>query len=382
MQSAVTYLKSWFGRFEAVSHRRPDPWLWLPAMALLMLGCLMVLNTTYFMSQEKTGDAFHFFKLHLLHLGVGLAMLMVLSQFSLRGLRRLVVPLVVVSVAMLIMLHIPGLGMMRGGARRWLRLGPYVCEPVEFVKLTVVFFLAEFLSKRQQRMRLFKQGPMLAFLIVGLIALTILKQPDLGNSVMIALVLFVMLYAAGAQVKHLGMAGGAALCILVLQTMAKTYRMRRVTAFLHPWETARGAGFQLIQSFIALGTGGGWGVGLGEGRQKMFYLPEAHTDFIFAVVGEEFGILGGVVVVALFCVILFRGMRIAQDEPDAFASLLAVGLTASLSLQALINMAVVIGMIPTKGLPLPFLSYGGTAIMMSMAALGALLALGRRPAVR
>ncbi len=158
--------------------------------------------------------------------------------------------------------------------------------------------------------------------------------------------------------------------------------MRRVTAFLASVGDRAGAGFQLIQSFIALGAGGGWGVGLGEGRQKMYYLPQAHTDFIFAVVGEEFGILGGVVVVALFCVILFRGMKIAHDEPDPFASLLAVGLTASLSFQALINMAVVIGLIPTKGLPLPFLSYGGTAIMMSMAALGALLALGRRPAVQ
>jgi cell division protein FtsW len=382
MRSAVTYLKSWFGRFEAVGHRRPDPWLWLPAMALLMLGCLMVLNTTYFMSQEKTGDAFHFFKLHLLHLGIGLAMLIALSQFSLRGLRRLVFPLLVISVAMLVMLYVPHLGIVRGGARRWLRLGPYVCEPVEFAKLALVFFLADFLSRRQERMRFFEQGPLPAFLIVAPIALMILKQPDLGNTVMIALVLFAMLYAAGAQMKHLGMAGGAALCILVVQTMAKAYRMRRVTAFLHPWETAQGAGFQLIQSFIALGAGGGWGVGLGEGRQKMFYLPQAHTDFIFAVVGEEFGILGGVIVVALFCMILFRGMRIAQDEPDPFASLLAVGLTASLSLQALINIAVVIGMIPTKGLPLPFLSYGGTAIMMSMAALGALLALGRRPAVR
>jgi cell division protein FtsW len=382
MRSAVTYLKSWFGRFEAVSQRRPDPWLWLPAMALLMLGCLMVLNTTYFMSQEKTGDAFHFFKLHLLHLAVGLAMLMALSQFSLRGLRRLVFPLLVISVAMLLMLYIPHLGMVRGGARRWLKLGPYVCEPVEFAKLALVFFLADFLSKRQDRIRLFEQGPLPAFLIIAPIALMILKQPDLGNTVMIALVLFAMLYAAGAQMKHLSMAGGAALCILVLQTMAKAYRMRRVTAFLHPWETARGAGFQLIQSFIALGAGGGWGVGLGEGRQKMYYLPQAHTDFIFAVVGEEFGILGGVIVVALFCVILFRGMKIAHDEPDGFASLLAVGLTASISFQALINMAVVIGMIPTKGLPLPFLSYGGTAIMMSMAALGALLALGRRPAVR
>jgi cell division protein FtsW len=382
MRSAVTYLKSWFGRFEAVSPRRPDPWLWLPAMALVMLGCLMVLNTTYFMSQEKTGDAFHFFKLHLLHLGVGLLMLIALSQFSLRGLRRLVIPIFAISVAMLILLYVPGLGLVRGGARRWLRLGPYVCEPVEFVKLAVVFFLAEFLSKRQDRIRLLKQGPVAASLVIAPIALMVLKQPDLGNTVMIALVLFAMLYAAGAEWKHLASGGGIALALLVIQTMAKSYRMRRVTAFLHPWETAQGAGFQLIQSFIALGAGGGWGVGLGEGRQKMYFLPQAHTDFIFAVVGEEFGIVGGVIVVALFCIILFRGMKIAHDEPDAFASLLAVGLTASLSFQALINMAVVIGLIPTKGLPLPFLSYGGTAIMMSMAALGALLALGRRPAVR
>jgi cell division protein FtsW len=382
MRSAVTYLKSWFGRFEAVSQRRPDPWLWLPAAALLMLGCLMVLNTTYFMSQEKTGDAFHFFKLHLLHLGVGALMLMLLSQFSLRGLRRLVFPLLVLSCGMLLMLHVPGFGIVRGGARRWLKLGPYVCEPVELAKLAVIFFLAEFLSKREDRIRLLQQGPIPAFAFVAPIALLTLTQPDLGNTVMIALVLFVMLYAAGAQIKHLAVAGAGGVGILVLQTIAKAYRVRRVTAFLHPWATARGAGFQLIQSFIALGAGGGWGVGLGEGRQKMFFLPEAHTDFIFAVVGEEFGILGGIIVVALFGVILFRGMKIAHDEPDAFASLLAVGLTASLSFQAFINMAMVIGLIPTKGLPLPFLSYGGTAIMMSMAALGALLALGRRPAVR
>jgi cell division protein FtsW len=191
-----------------------------------------------------------------------------------------------------------------------------------------------------------------------------------------------MLYAAGARLKHLAEAGSLALVFLVVQAVSKSYRMRRFTAFLDPWQTARGAGFQLIQSFIALGAGGGWGVGLGSGRQKMYYLPQAHTDFIFAVVGEEFGIFGAMVVIGLFCVILFRGMKIAHDEPDLFASLLAVGLTASLTLQALINMAVVIGLIPTKGLPLPFLSYGGTAIVMAMAALGALLALGRRPAVR
>jgi cell division protein FtsW len=199
---------------------------------------------------------------------------------------------------------------------------------------------------------------------------------------MLVLILFAMLFAAGARPVHLGAAGGAALAILTLQAVAKPYRMRRFAAFLDPWRTARGAGFQLIQSFIALGNGGGWGQGLGAGRQKMFYLPQAHTDFVFAVVVEDLGIAGALAIFILFGMILFRGMRIAREEPDTFASLLATGLTALLSLQALINMAVVIGLVPTKGLPLPFLSYGGTSIVMALAELGVLLSLSRRPAVR
>jgi cell division protein FtsW len=199
---------------------------------------------------------------------------------------------------------------------------------------------------------------------------------------MIVLITFAMLFAAGARPWHLGAAGAVALAGLALQAVSKAYRMRRLVSFLDPWQSARGAGFQLVQSYIALGAGGKWGVGLGAGRQKMFYLPQAHNDFIFAVIGEELGIAGALAVIGLFGVILFRGMRIAHDEPDPFASLLAVGLTALLSMQALINIAVVIGLIPTKGLPLPFLSYGGTAMIMAMATLGALLALGRRPAVR
>jgi cell division protein FtsW len=382
MRSAVTYLKSWFGRFEAVEYRRPDPWLWLPAAALLLLGLLMVLNTTYFLGLEKTGDAFHFFKQHLVRIFAGTLVMLLLSQFSLTGLRRLVFPLTIISLAMLVMVYVPHLGLVRGGARRWLQLGPIILEPSELVKLALVFLLAHLLSKRGERMRSFEQGALPAFLIVAPIALLLLKQPDFGSTVMISVLLFVMLYAAGAELKHLGIAATGALCLLVFQAFAKSYRMKRMTAFLDPWIVARGAGFQLVQSFIALGAGGGWGVGLGAGRQKMFYLPQSHTDFIFAVVGEELGIAGAVAVMLLFCVILFRGMRIAHEEPDGFASLLAVGLTSLLSLQALINMSVVVGMIPTKGLPLPFLSYGGTAIVMAMAALGALLALGRRPAVR
>ena len=382
MRNAATYIKSWFGRFDAVTYRRPDPWLWLPAAVLLLLGLLMVLNTTYFLGIEKKGDAFHFFKLHLAHIVAGFIILMLLSQFSLAGLRRIVMPLFIVSLVMLVLLYVPGLGLMKGGARRWLKLGPVVAEPSELVKFALVFFLAKFLSKRQERIREFTHGPLAVFLIVGPITLIILKQPDFGSTVMIALILFAMLWAAGARWQHLATAGSGAIGLLVFQAVAKSYRMKRLTTFLDPWSVARGAGFQLVQSFIALGEGGKWGVGLGAGRQKMFYLPEAHTDFVFAVVGEEFGLVGAAVVVALFLVILFRGMRIAHDEPDPFASLLAVGLTALLSIQALINMSVVIGLIPTKGLPLPFLSYGGTSIIIAMAALGALLALGRRPAVR
>jgi cell division protein FtsW len=376
------YLKSWFARFETVGARRPDPWLWVPAAVLLMLGLLMVLDTTYFLGLEKTGDPFHFFKLQLVHIAAGLVALMVLSQLSVYGLRKIVIPLAIFSAILLILLYLPGFGMVRGGARRWLHLGPLVLEPSEFIKIALVFFLADFLSRRIDRMKSFAQGALPAFVIVAPVAILLLKQPDFGNTVMIALVLFAMLFAAGASLRQLGIAGTGAVGVLVMQAVAKSYRVKRLTTFLNPWLSARGAGFQLTQSFIALGEGGKWGVGLGVGRQKMFYLPAAHTDFMFAVIGEDFGLVGAAVVTGLFLVILFRGMKIAHDEPDPFASLLAVGLTSLLSLQALVNMAVVIGMIPTKGLPLPFLSYGGTAIVISMATLGALLALGRRPAVR
>jgi cell division protein FtsW len=376
------YLKSWFARFETVGARRPDPWLWVPGAVLLMLGLMMVLDTTYFLGLEKTGDPFHFFKLQLVHIAAGLVALLLLSQLSVYGLRKIVVPLAIFSGVLLVCLYVPGLGVVRGGARRWLHLGPVILEPSEFIKIALVFFLADFLSRRIDRMKSFAQGALPAFVIVAPIAILVLKQPDFGNTVMIAAILFAMLFAAGASLKQLGVAGAGAVGILVMQAVAKSYRVKRLTTFLNPWLSARGAGFQLTQSFIALGEGGKWGVGLGVGRQKMFYLPAAHTDFVFAVIGEDFGLVGAAVVTGLFLVILFRGMKIAHDEPDPFASLLAVGLTALLSLQALVNMAVVIGMIPTKGLPLPFLSYGGTAIVISMATLGALLALGRRPAVR
>lgn len=380
MRNAAEYFRSWFGSSESVARARPDRWLWIPATVLLVLGLLMVLNTTYFMSAQSSGSPFLYFKRQLVNIALGMVALVVLSSFSLRGLRRLAMPMMLAAVIMMVALWLPGLGLVRGGARRWLRLGPVVAEPSELLKLAMVFFLARFLSNREERMSRFSTGPLPVFLIIGPLALIVLKQPDFGATVMLGLLLFAMLFAAGARPGHLGAAGGIALAGLAFQAVHEAYRVKRLTAFLDPWATARGAGFQLIQSFIALGAGGKWGVGLGAGRQKMFYLPQAHTDFVFAVVGEEFGIAGALAVIALFCVILLRGMRIARREPDSFGSLLAVGITALLSLQAVINMAVVIGLVPTKGLPLPFLSYGGSAMIVSLAALGVLIGLGRRPA--
>ena len=383
MRNAVEYFRSWFGHFEQqLSWRRPDPWLCVPAMALIALGTLMVLDTTYFLGRERAGDAFHFFRLHLVHVGAGLLICVIISQFSLAGLRRLVVPLGAIAIVLLIVVWIPGLGVVRGHARRWVRLGPVLAEPSELVKFALVFFLSDFLAKRQETIQEFARGALPALIVVAPVTLLVLMQPDFGATVMIVVLLFALLYAAGARPRHLAAAGGCAFAVLALQAVARPYRIRRFVAFFDPWRTARTAGFQLIQSFIALGGGGSLGRGLGAGRQKMFYLPEAHTDFVFAVITEDFGIIGALVVFLLFGTLLFRGMRIARMEPDPFASLLAVGLTVLLSLQALMNMAVVIGLVPTKGLPLPFLSYGGTSMVMALAELGALLALSRRPAVR
>jgi cell division protein FtsW len=379
MQTAGRYFKSWFAPFE--QWRVFDPWLCVPAALLLLLGTLMVLNTTDFLGRVKTGDGFHFFKAQLMHVGIGIVIGAVLSQFSPTGLRRLVVPLVFVAGALMLAVWIPGVGLVRGGARRWVRLGPLVAEPSELLKLALVFFLANFLAQRQERIRSLKAGVLpVLFVVLALVAM-LLKQPDFGSAAIVVALAFAMVLAAGARLKHLAATGAIALAGLAVQAIAEPYRIKRFAAFLDPWRVARGAGFQLIQSFIALGEGGKWGQGLGAGQQKMFYLPQAHTDFVFAVVIDDFGLVGGLLVLTLYGVVLLRGMRIAQTETDSFASLLGVGISSLFALQVLINVAVVIGLLPTKGLPLPFLSYGGSSAIMALAQLGVLLGLSRHPVI-
>jgi len=277
----------------------------------------------------------------------------------------------------LVLVLVPGIGVERGGARRWLGFGPLSLQPSELAKIALVLYLAHSLVKKRERVTTFTLGVLPHCLVGGAVAGLALLEPDFGTAVLAGGVLVCMLFVGGVPARYLLAPAVAAVPALAFLVMREPYRLKRVLAFLDPELDPLGINFQLKQSFIAFGSGGVWGVGLGESRQKMFYLPEAHTDFIYSVVGEELGLAGAVLVLGLFAIVGVRGFRIALRHPDPFASLLAFGLTLSLVLQAVVNVGVVLGCLPTKGLALPFVSYGGSAMMASLVQIGMLLALAR-----
>jgi len=356
---------------------RPDFWLLTAVAGLLGFGVVMVLNVSYFLAEARYGDPYLFFRKHVIAVAVGVVLMLIVSRLRLELLERwasIVLPLCVLA---LLLVLTPGIGAERGGARRWIAFGGFSLQPSEFVKLGVVFFLARWISRHREVMHQFRNGVVPAMVCVGVCSGLILCQPDFGTAVILGLLLLLMLYVGGAQPLHvLGLVGCGAIAMIAAVQLAP-YRMRRLLAFLDPWQQSQDAGFQLVQSLIAFGSGGLSGVGLGQSKQKMLFLPEAHTDFIFALVGEELGVIGAIVVLALFAVVALRGFRVAARHPDSFASLLAFGLTAVLMLSAVVNVGVVLGMLPTKGLPLPFLSYGGSALLATMLEVGVLAALSR-----
>jgi cell division protein FtsW len=354
-----------------------DPWLVLAVAALLALGLVMVFNVSYFWGQDRFGDPFYFFRKHCIAIAVGALACVGASRLSSAAYRRATYPLLLAVLLALGLVLVPGVGVARSGARRWLALGPLAFQPSELAKFAVVLFLAHSLAKKGPRVREFGKGIVPHVAVAGLVAGLCLCEPDFGTAVLTAAVLVLMLFVGGVRVRHLLVIAAAGLPLAVYELLHAGYRVRRLSVFLHPGDDPRGIGFQLMQSFIAFGSGGLWGVGLGESRQKMFFLPAAHTDFIFAVVGEELGLMGALLVLALFATLAYRGFRIALRHPDPFASLLAFGTTLLLVLEAAINVAVVLGCLPTKGLALPFVSYGGSAILAALAETGVLLALAR-----
>ena len=351
----------------------PDLWLFGVVVALCSVGVVMVYSASAIIAADRFHDPFFFLKKQFFWAVLGIACLWGAMRVDYRRLERLVVPLLVISLVLLLLVLVPPFGQQINGTRRWLRGGPLSFQPVELAKFSLVLYLAAFLSRRQALMPSFSQGLLPPLLVAGLMAGLTILQPDLGNSLALIILTLALAYLAGARVAHMLAIAGAALPAVGLLIALRPYRWRRMLAFVNPWDDPQGSGFQIIQSFLALGSGGWFGLGLGESKQKLFYLPEPYTDFIFAIIGEELGLLGATVIVGLFAVLIWRGLRIGLRAPDAFGGYLALGLTVMLATQTLVNLGVVTGTLPTKGLPLPFVSFGGSALLMTMFSTGVLL---------
>ena len=355
-----------------------DKWMLLAVVGLLVVGVTMVLSTSYLYSQERYGDGTYFFRKQMIAMGAGAVALIACAMIPSALYRKFAYPLLALSFIILALVLVPGVGVNRGGARRWIMFPGFAFQPSELAKLALVFYLAHSMAKKEQMIRRFCVGVLPHLIVFGLFAGMLLLEPDFGTALMLSMLLYFMLFIGGARVHHLLGTGLMALPVLIYVMTKADYRIRRLMSFLDPWSDAAGSGFHVIQSLIAFGSGQIWGRGLGESRQKLFYLPEAHTDFVFSVIGEELGLLGALAVLALFGVIIARGLQLTAKIEEPFDQYLAFGLTVLLGLQALIHMGVVMGLMPTKGLVLPFISYGGSAMVINLMEAGILLGLSRR----
>lgn len=360
-----------------------DFMLLFTVIAMVVFGLIMVYSASFIFAQEKTCDGFSFIKKQIFFALIGFAGLAATSRLDYRRWYQWAYPFLGLSVLLLIAVLIPGIGARVGGARRWIRLAGVNFQPGELAKFAVIFFAASQLTRKMERLSNWVAGIISPFLVPLPALFLLLLQPDFGTTVMICLVLFTLIYLAGVPRRFLAAALALAGCTGAWLALGTGYRRARVMTYLNPWHDPGGKGFQIIQSLTGLHNGHLWGVGLGNGKEKLFYLPEAHNDFIFAVIGEELGFIGVIAVVTAFLYLIYRGLRIAylaqKNYRDGFGMLLAAGITLALGLQAFVNIAVVMGVLPTKGLTLPFISYGGSALMVDLFAVGVLLSVARGP---
>ena len=354
----------------------PDFVLFITALTLLGIGLIMVFSSSAVTANVNYGDAYYFFKKQLMWAIISVVAMIIVMKLNFSRLKDFAIPLMVIAVVCL-MLVITPLGMDVKGSSRWFNLGFFRFSPSEFAKVALVMFLARSLDIKLDKISSFTKGVLPFLVMLVLICGLIMLQPDLGTSFTIAATVFFMLMVAGAQWIHLGLITLSGIVAVAAAIILEPYRMERVTAFMNPWKYASDEGFQTIQSLYALGSGGLFGMGLGRSRQKFFYLPEQHTDFIFAILGEELGFIGACLVVTLFLLFAWRGFKIAINAPDNFSRLLAAGVTIMITFQAAINIGVVSGALPVTGITLPFISYGGTSLLFTMIGVGLLLNISR-----
>lgn len=353
--------------------RQYDSTILILTVALACFGVLMVYSSSSIMADRRYHDSFYFLKRQGLFAVLGFAVLAVTMRIDYHWWRKLSVPLLIACTLLMAAVFIPGVGHEAGGASRWIKVLGFTFQPSEAAKIGLIFYLAHSATKKEDRLKEFKYG-FVPYMVVLFVLLTLmLLQRDLGGSATLAIVTGAMLLVAGTKWRYLILSVLSAVPMLVWLVMHEEYRRQRIMAFWDPWQDPRDTGFQIIQSWMGFGVGGLTGQGLGEGKQKLFFLPEAHTDFIFSVVGEELGFVAVVIVITMFLGVVLLGLRVASQSNDGFGRLTAFGISLLFGLQAFANMAVVVGLVPNKGLALPLLSYGGTSLLCTLFSIGVLL---------
>jgi cell division protein FtsW len=350
----------------------PDKWLFAATVGLALFGVVMVYSASAVMALRDNGSQFHYVIKQSIWTGIGFIAMLAAMQFDYNRLRdrRIVYGLLLLTVLLLMAVFaFPAVN----GAQRWIKLKGFSVQPSELSKLSLAIFLAYFLERKVGEEQSFWRTFVPAALVTGILALLIVAEPDLGTAMMLLVIFGVLIYTAGARLLHLGAMALPALVGVIGLLVFVPFRMRRMVMFLDPWADPQGSGFQVVQSLIAIGSGGPNGLGFAQGKQKMLFLPFAHSDFIFAVVGEELGLLGTMTVLLVFGLFLWRGLRASLLAPDRFAMLLSLGIVTGIVVQALFNISVVLSLVPTKGIPLPFISYGGSSLVPTLAAVGILL---------
>ncbi len=349
----------------------PDLIVFLATLGLLSAGIVMVFSASSVTAYMRHGDALFFLKRQLIWTIIGVGAMIAVMRIDYNNWRKWSIPLLLVTIVLLVLVLVPGVSDEISGARRWIRLGPIGIQPSEIAKLGIIVFLSAFLaSKRTSQSLVYLVIPILIF---SIIAGLIMMEPDLGTTVALAGVLAIMLFAGGINLKYLMVLGAMGISSLLYLALSEDYRRDRLLSFRDPWSDPGDTGWHIIQSLLALGSGGLFGLGLGQSKQKYLWLPERHTDFIYSVIGEELGFIGCFAIIVLFFLFAWRGYRIAITAPDAFGSLMAAGITSMIVLQALINIAVVSGSMPITGISLPFVSYGGSSLGLSLVSVGILL---------
>ncbi len=352
--------------------RPPDRWTLLPVIALTLFGILMVYDSSVAIAIRDFGNQYYFVREQLKWLLAGYIFLIIFSFIDYHALRKLALPLLLGTMVLLLAVFLPGIGVKALGAHRWINFGFFVLQPAEVAKLALIIYLSAWFATRET-------GRFLSFiLLLGMVVGLVLLEPDLGTSVIIVTISVLLYYVSGAPLLHFGILVPIIIAGILGLAIVSPYRMARLTTFLHPDRDPQGSSYHIRQALLALGSGGWFGVGIGESRQKYEYLPEANTDSIFAIVGEEIGFVGALAVILAYVFLAWRGFRIAKRATDTFGKLVATGITVWISLQTVINLSAMVALMPLTGVPLPFISYGGSSLIIMMIAVGILLNISRK----